>query len=235
MQMTALGVLLEPVAQPRPLPEQRLVRDLDGAGAHGEQPVLGQHPEGVGGGAIAVGAELRQWNPPADDRAPLVLVGETQEQLACSRLLRGLQLPERVLGEPRHGTEDPAGPLIRRELEPAPTSQLPQLEQRRREQRERPWLAFDVGDHRVLQVGVDAQSHAFGRLGDRATHLVARHRPDDHVVGADEARQPGVRGAAGIEVGPQRQHDHRAPPRVLCAAGAARRRRRRAPARRDRP
>ena len=98
----------------------------------------------------------------------------------------------------------------------APTSELPQLEQRRREQRQRPGLAFDVVDHRVLKVGVDAQSHAFGRLGDRATHLVARHRPDDHVVGPDEARQPRVRGAAGIEVGSKRQHDHRAPPRVLC-------------------
>ena len=40
LQPTALGVLLEPAAQPRPLAQQSLVRDLDVSLADRYQPIL---------------------------------------------------------------------------------------------------------------------------------------------------------------------------------------------------
>jgi len=41
---------------------------------------------------------------------------------------------------------------------------------------------------------------------DRLAQLVAAHRPDQHVVGRQNARQLGVGGAAPVVVRPQREH-----------------------------
>ena len=53
---------------------------------------------------------------------------------------------------------------------------------------------------------LDAQADPPGRLLDRPPQLVAPHRPDEHLVGAHEPREPVVRRAAAVEVGAHREH-----------------------------
>ena len=52
---------------------------------------------------------------------------------------------------------------------------------------------------------------------DRPSQLVARHRADEHVVGAEQARQLGVGGAAAVEVGAHGEHDDAAAARSRAA------------------
>ena len=46
-----------------------------------------------------------------------------------------------------------------------------------------------------------------GRLGDRAAHLLRRHRAEHDVPGLQRGGQPGIAQGMGIEVGAQRQDD----------------------------
>jgi hypothetical protein len=94
---------------------------------------------------------------------------------------------------------------------------LPELEQRRRQQRQRGRLALDVGEQRVDEVGLDAQAGAARGQLDRAAQLVAAHRPDEHVVGAQQPRQLRVGGAAAVEVGAHTDQHERAAARVAGA------------------
>jgi hypothetical protein len=95
---------------------------------------------------------------------------------------------------------------------------LPQLEQRRRQQRQRPRLALDVGDQSIDELLLHAQTGtARGQL-DRAAQLVAAHRPHQNVAGVQQQRQLGIGGAAPVEVGAHgHQHDRR-PPLIASAA-----------------
>ena len=126
----------------------------------------------------------------------------------------GREVAVDALGQPRHGAVDAAGAVVGGEGEARPVALLPQLEQRGREQRQRPGLALDVGDQRVDERGVDPQAGALGGQHDRAPQLVAAHRPDRHVVGAEHAPQLGVARAAAVEVGAQRDQHERAAARV---------------------
>ena len=71
MDPQALAVLLDPAAQPRPLAQQRLVRDLDGAGADGQQPAVGEQRETRATSSLcsvsssASGTRRRSTAPPA--------------------------------------------------------------------------------------------------------------------------------------------------------------------------
>ncbi len=74
-----------------------------------------------------------------------------------------------ALGDPGNGAAHPAGLAIRREGERVIASLLPQLEQRGGQQRQRTRLALDVGDQRIGQLRLDAQSDATGGQLDGAT------------------------------------------------------------------
>ena len=234
LQAPALGVLLEPAAQTRPLAQQRLVGDLDRSGADGQQPALGEDVEHPRDPLAALRLELVQRHAPADDRPVLALVGEAEQERARDLPLRRLQAAERVLGEPRDRAFDAARAAVGGELQLAAAALPPQLEQRRRQQRERTGLPRDVLDEGVLEVGLDAQADPLGGPRDRPPQLVARHRADQHVVRADQPRELRELGAAGVEVGAQREHDDAVAVRILRGARRARRRTPRAPARRGR-
>ena len=63
VQAPALGVLLQPAPQPRPLAQQRLVGDLDRVLVDGDEPALGQHRERAGRILVALDLELGERAP----------------------------------------------------------------------------------------------------------------------------------------------------------------------------
>jgi hypothetical protein len=81
---------------------------------------------------------------------------------------------------------------------------------------------LDVRDERVDEGGLDAESHPLRRALDRTAQLVLAHRADEDVVGGEQPRQLGIRGAAPVVVRTQRQHDDAAAAAdQLCDEGAA--------------
>ena len=165
LQAPALGVLLEPAAQTRPLAQQRFVGDLDRSGAHRQQPALGEDVEDPRDALAALRLELVQRDAAADDRSVLTLVGEAEQERARDLPLRRLEAAEGVLGQPRDRALDAARAAVGGELQLAAAALPPQLEQRRRQERERTGLARDVLDERVLELGLDAQpTRSAGRV-----------------------------------------------------------------------
>ena len=62
----------------------------------------------------------------------------------------------------------PAGLAVGAQAQPPPVALLPQLQQRRRKQRQGAGLAVDAGDERVGQLRFDQQAGAPGGQLDRA-------------------------------------------------------------------
>ncbi len=110
----ALGVLLDPVAQARPLAQQRLVRDLDGALADRDEAAVGQRGEDVGHVDVALQVELGERSAAAHRRVALVLPDEAQHQRAHERLALVRDPRVRTLGQSRYGAVDAAGLAVRR-------------------------------------------------------------------------------------------------------------------------
>ena len=142
------------------------MRHLDRAVGDGQQPALRELRD-----------DLRvlpfEGHAPAHDRAAFVLAAEAQEQPAGLRLLRRVQRHVGVLGQPGDRALDTAGAGIGGELQVASLTPAPELEQRRRQQRQRPGLTFDVGQQRVDEVRGDRQADPLCRPLDRAPQLVA--------------------------------------------------------------
>ena len=137
----------------------------------------------------------------------------------------GVERDEGVLGEPGDGAVDAAAARVGGEAQAAPVALAPQLEQRGRQQRQGARLALDVGQQRLDELGLDGQADALRRPLDRAPQLLARHRADEHVVGAEQPRELRVGGAAAVEVGAHGEHDdrrRRAAARTSAATNSAR-------------
>lgn len=75
LQLARLGILAEPLAQPRPFAQHRFVRDLDLAVADRDQPLAGEHLDHLAG----VGAEVCDRDPPTHDGVAFALAGEAQQ------------------------------------------------------------------------------------------------------------------------------------------------------------
>ena len=159
-------------------------------------------------------------DPAAHERTALVLVGEPQQEPAGDLLVRAIEMHVSVLGEPRDRALDAAAAGVRREPELPPVAAAPQLEQRRRQQRQRARPAFDVAQQRLDELGLDDQPDPLRRALDRSAQLVTRHRADEHIVGAEQVGQLGVGAAAPVEIGADGEHDDGA------ASGGAHQRRR---------
>ena len=211
MKAAALGVLLEPAAQARPLAKQRLVGDLDGALVDREQAGLGEHGERPGGVRVALELELVERNAAANERLRRLLLlraGQAQQHRPGPEPLGLAQALVGVLGEARHRPLDAAGLLVDAAAKRAAVALLPELDEGCGEQRQAAGLAGDVADQRRDESRLDTQAGpAAGQL-DRPAQLVAAHRPDQDLVGAHQRREIGVLGAARIEVAADREHDH---------------------------
>jgi hypothetical protein len=116
---------------------------------------------------------------------------------------------EGLLGKPRNGALDAAAARVGGVAQAPPVALAPQLEQSGREQRQSAGPALDVAQQRLDELGFDDQSDALRRALDRAAELVARHRPDEHVICAEQLREPRIGGAAAIEVRADGEDDDR--------------------------
>ena len=129
---------------------------------------------------VAVG-ELRERHAPAHRRVR-PLVGQAQERLAGELALGLGQTTVGLLGEPRDGAVDSTGRTVGLESEDVAAAQLPQLEQGRREERQRAGLALDVGDECIDEPSFRDEARLCCRSLDRAAQLVRRHRADEHLT-----------------------------------------------------
>ena len=209
-----LAVLVDPVAQPRPLAQQRLVGELDGRhpglgmAVEREQPGVcpsvdhrvdghagGQAgqlgPGGAPPGGFTLGADDDEALEHPPHRRPLVVVERGVEQLGA----RGDGAVD--------ATQLPVGANVSR-LSGAPLGQLVQRELQRRQRRRLVDDGVDeLGDERPL----DPPADALGGLDDRRLQLGRRHRRDRHrrLVDRRAERLDGERPV--VEVGAQRRHD----------------------------
>ena len=78
VQAPTLDVVVQPVAQPRPFAQERLVRDLDGTVGDREQAAVGEPGDDLGDLGTAMRVQLGERDPAAHDRAALSLAGEAQ-------------------------------------------------------------------------------------------------------------------------------------------------------------
>ena len=108
-QPAPFRVLLDPLAQPRPLAQQGLVGDLDGALADGDEAALGQRREHIRRRVVALEVELGERRPAAYRSIALAFPDQAQHQGAHDRLPLVRDPPVRPLGQARDGTLHAAG------------------------------------------------------------------------------------------------------------------------------
>jgi hypothetical protein len=209
--VATLRVVVEPCPKSRPLAQQRLVGDLDLARADRDQALVGEDGEDVGD---PLALELGEGRSPAHDGVALSLAREAQQDPPRDVPVLWIEPFVRALRQPGYRAVHAARLAVGVKAQAPPVALLPQLQQRRRQQWQRAGLPLDVGDQRVHQVRLDAQAGALGRQLDRAAQLVAAHRADEDVVGAQQARQLGVGVAAAVEVGAHGNEHERPPARV---------------------
>ena len=212
MQAPALGVLGDPVAQARPLAQQRLVRDLDAVLGERDETAVGERAEHAPD-LLAVGVELVDRHGAAHGAAVGLLAGQPQQDRARDLALAVVQAGVRPLGEAGDRTAHAARALVGRQPQMTVVAALPQLEQRRGQQRKRAGLGFDIGEQPVDELGLHAQPAGARRALDRPSQLTAPHRSHEHVVGTQRPAELAVLAAASVEVGAHGDDDGRGPAR----------------------
>ena len=162
-QAAALAVLLDPLAQARPLAQQRFVGDLDGAFADGDEAALGEGGEHAARLLVALDVELGERGAAAHDRLAFSLAGQAQQDASGDRPLLLGEPAVGVLGEPRDGAVDAARSLVggERERVVRPASARARAG-RWRAAAAPPGSSLDVGDERVRELGLDLQAGAGG-------------------------------------------------------------------------
>ena len=88
---------------------------------------------------------------------------------------------------------------------------LPELEQRGRQEWQRPRLVPDVGDERVDELGLDPKPGLARRQPDRAAQLLWLHGPDEDVIRAEQVGEFRVGGTAAVEGGSDGDDDREPP------------------------
>ena len=149
-------ILVQPAAQPRPFAQQRLVRDLDRAVADRQQAAVGEPGDDLGVLAPARPPARRARPGGARSRRP-----RPRRRAAAARCARPPAAPDRACTNASSASRatapwTPPLRVVRSEAQPPPVALAPELEQRGGQQRQRARLAFDVGQQRVDELGLDA-------------------------------------------------------------------------------
>ena len=210
VQAAPLGVLLEPATQSWPFAQQSFVRDLRRPFADGDEAPRGEGVEHPPRPLVGLEIELVEGCLAAYEQVA-VTSRKPQEDRARRRLPTRVEAFESSLGEPGHGASDTAALSVRGRGQGRPIAHFPELQQRGREQRQRSRLFEDVGDQGMGQRRLDEEARPLRRELDRAAQLARLHRADEHLVLGKECRQARVVGEPAVEVGANREHDHRVP------------------------
>ena len=158
---------------------------------------------------------LAGGNPPA---AALVAVAdhhEPEEQLAGGILLLLVELVEQIGCAALQRAVETAHRPVRRGGQHVAGAPVEQLGQGVLEQRERPWLAADIGDQLAEQGRLERHPLRFGGAQRGGLQLFCRQLRDVDDAGAEPCTELGVRQLVGVEVGSQREHDTDAAVRVV--------------------
>ena len=154
-----LGILFDPLAQPRPFAQQRLVGDLDIPFGHGDETAVGQRREHVGHVVVALQVELPERCAAADRRVALALSDQAQHDCAHELPTPVGDASVRALGQASDGAVHPARGAVVRQREPVVLALLPELEEGGGQQRQRARLALNVVDQRIRQLGLHSEPH----------------------------------------------------------------------------
>ena len=210
VQPAALGIRLDPGSQPGPLAQQRLVRHFRHTLVQGDQPALAERRQRGGGVRVALEVELGEGNPAADEGNLVAGLREPQKNPPRRLRLARTQAGVGLLGKPGDGPAHAAAALVGGRAQRAPVALPPQLDERRRKEREPTGLARHVGDERIGELRLDRQPRERRRALDGPPQLFRAHRADQHLAGGRQRRQLRVRRAASVVVGPQREQHERA-------------------------
>ncbi len=191
------------------------MRDLDRRFPCGGLPVERQQPvatEGLDDGIDRVlvcldRIELRAGDPPPGVLPTLTEGNQTQEQLLGGPSaigVHGCVVAFRPAGQ-RAG--DPADRTVGRERQQMVVPVFEQLRQGELEERERPGLVGDVGDHLPDQAGFQHHRHRFRGRPDRQLELLRGQRRDRFGSPGEQLAEPWIDQWAIVEVRAER-HDH---------------------------
>ena len=219
----------QPPPQPRPGPEQDVVRDLGAVGVQRDQAVPGERLQDRADlGPLRrgpPGAQVADADRPAGRPAVRPGAGQPPEDLPGDSLLVLGQAAVGRLGADLHGPGDPGlvtgvqirlpGQLVALAMLPGRGHGLRQQRQDRAARRLLPGRA-QVGQDGVGQARLDGQPARLGRAGDHAAQLSFGHRPGDDLVAFHERDQLGV-GRAPVPVVAAYRDDREQ--RGLCARG----------------
>ena len=216
---------VDPLAQPWPGADQRLVRHLDGWRARRRVVVERQQPRAVVGGQHRIDQRFRArvagpWRhkrlqlgtprPAAGIFNTLAQRDQAQKHLARSRLAIGVKRQKRIFGAARQRAKHPADCQVRVARQHAAAAPLEQLGKRVLQQRQRAGLLANIGHDRGGQLGIDQRTSALGRGADRAAQLVGRERQGHLGAGTHQRAEAGHEQRPVVEIGPQRD-DHAQP------------------------
>ncbi len=126
------------------------MRDLGEPVADGDEPRVGERLE------HGVVAKLRERDAAPHGRVR-ALVGEPEQEAPRRLALAVVEPRVRLLGEPRDRAVDAARRAVGLVPEHPAATEPPQLEQRRREKRQRAGLPLDLGDERVDERRLDLE------------------------------------------------------------------------------
>jgi hypothetical protein len=143
------GILLDPFAEPRPLPQQRLAGDLDGAAAGSDEPAIGQPTEHGGDVLVALHVELGERSPPPHRLPMLALADQPKHDRAYEWLSCLRDAGVCAFGEPGDGAANSSGLPVGGQRERVFFAVLPELEQGGGKQRHGARLTFDVVDEGI--------------------------------------------------------------------------------------
>ena len=204
-----LPILREPTAQPGPLPDQRLVRDLGRVVAHDEEPggrQLLEHRSRLPA-TLALRDQLCQRHPPSGVLRRLAQLGQPEEHPPHERLLVLAAAQEDLLGGVRDRSPHAPGGLVARPREDLAVATGPRLVQGMGEQRQGAGLALDFGQHRVHQAGLETESRRAGRALDRPPQLVDAHGSQQVLATGQRGGETWMVRAASVEVRAEGDHD----------------------------
>jgi hypothetical protein len=208
-QFASLRVLGQPLLEPRPFPGQSLMRDLDARVVRRQQTIRRQSLHHRGEQLVTLEVELGERHAPFRQRPLLAGRDQTQKESARCRALLVVQTFVGRLREAGDGAAHTTAAPVNGESHPIVVARVPQLDECRRQKRQRARLVADLLDQRIDQRCLDSDRGSPGRKFDRASQLVRAHRTDEHLVGGEELRQLGVGAAVAVVIAANRDNHHR--------------------------
>ena len=210
VQPPALNILIEPGAQARPLPQQRLVGNLDTVAVDGEEPVVRERLERGTGVTVVLVRYLGDGDTAAQTQVTLLPgVAQPQQQATHRSPHPSRQRRVSVLchasERPVHAARCPVTSEGERPALPA----LPRLGQRRGQQRQCPGSPCDVGNDHLDHSGFDLEAGTLGGELDGAPQLGVAHGTHEDVVAREAIGELRVRGASTEMIGADGEHQCR--------------------------